>query len=253
MSSIETFAKRLRELRTGAHASRTEMAEKIGIPLSSLGNYERGEKTPGIDVLYKLCEFYDVTADFLLGLSDSPKAVTPWPPSLPIEASDGIQRMKLVIEKMISSTQHSTYGLSLLYSYTEILEALLEIDSLASQKLHELQLLNPEFRNFGAEAEIRFDNTPIVIALASGNEDAVKFAQRLTAALQEIEKGVVRIAGQIEHILLTDVLDSIRGNQRYTPMANPILNATDEQRELFRQGRADAENSKQSGAKMDKE
>ena len=47
-----------------------EVADAIGVSLSAYGNYEQGIREPSNAVLVKLCKYYKVTADYLLGLED---------------------------------------------------------------------------------------------------------------------------------------------------------------------------------------
>lgn len=65
------FKSRIKELR--GSRSQSEVAKGIGISRSALSYYESGERTPDINILYSLAKYYDVTADYLLGLSDTPK------------------------------------------------------------------------------------------------------------------------------------------------------------------------------------
>jgi len=71
MKSSNEFSLRLVMLRNDSGLTRAELSKKIGIPESTLGNYERGEKQPSVDTILKLCSFYDVSANFLLGFENS--------------------------------------------------------------------------------------------------------------------------------------------------------------------------------------
>ena len=46
------------------------IADNIGIPPSSLSEFQSDMKTPGIDTLYKIAKYFDVSADYLLGLTE---------------------------------------------------------------------------------------------------------------------------------------------------------------------------------------
>lgn len=65
------FKTRLKELR--GCRNQTQVAKEIGISRSALSYYESGERTPDINILYLIAQYYDVTADYLLGLSNIPK------------------------------------------------------------------------------------------------------------------------------------------------------------------------------------
>lgn len=61
---------KLKELRREMGVKQKEVADAIGVSLSAYGNYEQGIREPSNAVLVKLCKYYKVTADYLLGLED---------------------------------------------------------------------------------------------------------------------------------------------------------------------------------------
>ena len=71
-----TFSRRLRELRDWADISRRDAAKSVGISADSLGLYERGVNLPDADVVAGLAKLYNVSADYLLGLSDTPRQMS---------------------------------------------------------------------------------------------------------------------------------------------------------------------------------
>ena len=71
MSTNVTLAERLAEIRTKRKLTQTELAEKIGISRISLGNYESGKRHPDSQVIQLLCKKLNVSADYLLGITDT--------------------------------------------------------------------------------------------------------------------------------------------------------------------------------------
>lgn len=66
-----TFGERLTELRiSNGYPKRNELAEKLGIPSTTLRNYETGVREPGHTFLKQISEFFNVSVDYLLGLTD---------------------------------------------------------------------------------------------------------------------------------------------------------------------------------------
>ena len=59
----------LAELRADRGIKQWELAKKIHVSVSSISAFETGVRVPGIDILVKLSVYYDVTTDFLLGIS----------------------------------------------------------------------------------------------------------------------------------------------------------------------------------------
>ena len=65
------FKTRLRALR-GAK-SQTEVANALNVSRTSLSHYESGERVPDINVLYSIAKYYNVSSDYLLGITDVAK------------------------------------------------------------------------------------------------------------------------------------------------------------------------------------
>lgn len=62
--------KRLLELRKEKGLKQDEVAQAVGITRASLSYYEKGERSVDIEVLYKLSSYYNISIDYLFGLSD---------------------------------------------------------------------------------------------------------------------------------------------------------------------------------------
>ena len=69
-SRVPVFQKRFRELR--GDLPQAQFAEKIGLSRPTVGLYESGKRIPDIEVLTLIAEKCDVSADWLLGLSEYP-------------------------------------------------------------------------------------------------------------------------------------------------------------------------------------
>ena len=70
---MNILAKRLVELRTEKKVSRREVSVIIGIAERTYQRYENDERDPDASILKKLSDYYDVSADYLLGRTDTPK------------------------------------------------------------------------------------------------------------------------------------------------------------------------------------
>ena len=71
MSSNE-FKYRLRSLRQYAGLTQKEFAAKLGIAHGNVSKYELGETLPPMDILAKIAGVFEVSTDYLMGLSDIP-------------------------------------------------------------------------------------------------------------------------------------------------------------------------------------
>lgn len=66
-----SFGERLTQLRKeNGYSTRSEFAEKIGIPSTTLRNYETDVREPGHTFLKQISEFFNVSVDYLLCLTD---------------------------------------------------------------------------------------------------------------------------------------------------------------------------------------
>lgn len=65
-----SLAERLRLLRTHFGYSQAALAEKLSVSRMAYTQYESGHREPGLNALIILAEVYNVSIDFLLGISD---------------------------------------------------------------------------------------------------------------------------------------------------------------------------------------
>lgn len=64
------FSIRLRQLRLEKGTTQKQICDYLGLTRNALGNYEAGIREPSIDVIIRLCDYFDVSADYLIGRLD---------------------------------------------------------------------------------------------------------------------------------------------------------------------------------------
>lgn len=64
------FATRLRELMKCAKATQQDVAAAVGTTRQAISQYADGSVQPNIEKLYKIAEYFSVSADYLLGIAD---------------------------------------------------------------------------------------------------------------------------------------------------------------------------------------
>ena len=64
------FAKRFRSLRTEKGLSQRRAAADLEISQALLSHYENDIREPKLDFVIKACEYYEVSADYILGRSE---------------------------------------------------------------------------------------------------------------------------------------------------------------------------------------
>ena len=68
---MATYSERLVELRTEKGLSQKTAAIELGISQALLSHYEKGIREFNLDFLCRIADYYDVTADYILGRTDS--------------------------------------------------------------------------------------------------------------------------------------------------------------------------------------
>ena len=61
------FASRIKFLRQSKELSQVQLAEKLGVKKQSVSNWENNNIMPSVDMLVKIADFFQVSADYLLG------------------------------------------------------------------------------------------------------------------------------------------------------------------------------------------
>lgn len=63
------ISKNLKNLRDAHNISQVELANKLGITKQCVSNWENDNILPSIEMLIKLSKYFNVSTDYLLGLS----------------------------------------------------------------------------------------------------------------------------------------------------------------------------------------
>ena len=69
-----SFPEILSALRREKNISQRSAAAELGISQALLSHYENGAREPGLGFVCRACDYYGVSADYLLGRSDRPDA-----------------------------------------------------------------------------------------------------------------------------------------------------------------------------------
>lgn len=75
MFAKKIFAERLLEIRKATHTTQANIAAALGVSTAFISDMEHGRKTTSIEKLAQICVFYNVSADYFLGLTDEIKPV----------------------------------------------------------------------------------------------------------------------------------------------------------------------------------
>ena len=77
MSDTNLLGRRLFELRKKKGVSQTELGQFLGVSATQIGDIEHGHSATTLQRLIQLCTYFDVSSDYLLGLTDDMRPRTP--------------------------------------------------------------------------------------------------------------------------------------------------------------------------------
>jgi len=90
-SKKSRFAANLSKLRREKGLSQRQAASELGISQALLSHYETDSREPKFDFVIKVCDYYAVTSDFILGRTK--------------ERGDGASRLSAQVNDIISSIE----------------------------------------------------------------------------------------------------------------------------------------------------
>ena len=70
-----TIYQRLKDVREDHDLSQKEIAQILGIQQTHYSRYELGKQMMGVDKYIVLAKFYNVSVDYLLGITDQPRTL----------------------------------------------------------------------------------------------------------------------------------------------------------------------------------
>lgn len=66
------MAKRLRDLREDHDEKQSQIAKLLGVPVQRVSEWEQGQHEPRLDKLIVLADHWQVSLDYLAGITDNP-------------------------------------------------------------------------------------------------------------------------------------------------------------------------------------
>ncbi len=95
---------RLIELRKSYELNQHELGEALGLSRGQIQRYENGESSPKDDALIAMAEYFNTSADYLLGLSNVPHPGAEPEPDLPppqAELLDMVRQQPEPVQRLI--------------------------------------------------------------------------------------------------------------------------------------------------------
>jgi len=69
---MNTLGSRLKSLRGKKKITQRELAQVLKVPRDTVANWEINRGTPNIETISEIADYFDVSADYLLGRTDNP-------------------------------------------------------------------------------------------------------------------------------------------------------------------------------------
>ncbi len=63
---------RIRDLREDADLTQEQLVHRLGMHKTTYTNYEQGKREPPFEFVIRLAKFYDVSLDYIAGLTNKP-------------------------------------------------------------------------------------------------------------------------------------------------------------------------------------
>ena len=64
------FSERIKLLRKARKLNQVQLGQHLGVKKQTISNWENDNILPSIDMLIKICNFFNVSTDYILGLDD---------------------------------------------------------------------------------------------------------------------------------------------------------------------------------------
>lgn len=96
------FSENLKYLRNSAQCTQKKLAEYLGLSANTVCEWEKNRSEPSIHTIRKLAEFFDVSADYLLGLEDDFGARTATAPAVMGDTNNTQERELLELFRTLS-------------------------------------------------------------------------------------------------------------------------------------------------------
>lgn len=97
---------RVKTLRNKHHMTQKELSAKLGLTPKMVSFYESSQRMPPIDIILKLVSIFDVSSDYLLGLSNTELSEKNIPMSFS-EMPDGAQILLETYKELFPQNQRS--------------------------------------------------------------------------------------------------------------------------------------------------
>ena len=97
----ELFSERLRELRAKLNLTQKDFASRVNITPATLSSYESGQKKPTIQTAAQIATEYNISLDWLCGISNEKEGKTEKPTLVPLLKNLSFLFSELTLDEML--------------------------------------------------------------------------------------------------------------------------------------------------------
>lgn len=143
VGSMDMFANRLRKLRNEEILTQRELAELMNLSGATIAMYETGKRSPDRETIIRLAKMFQVSVDYLLGVtdirncSDTPKSYL---------SGEVVEEMNELIHDLMKIRKATTAELFLTCDCGEGQELTAQEEMKFTDKLHEVQRLDGKIK-----------------------------------------------------------------------------------------------------------
>lgn len=203
---MTAFSIRLKELRREAMVSQQELSVAIGISKSSINMYERGEREPGLEMVKKFAEYFDVNTDYILGKSDDKRSVR-----------DGIKYSRMVIDML--ENYRKAHGLT-----RAQMETYLDWEGMY-EKIESRRIIMSEDWLCNIENMLKVLDNPMSYVFEATRVDGVRpVARKRLPMLGNVACGEPIFADE-QHDTYVDAVDGVEADFCLTAKGDSMINA----------------------------
>lgn len=161
-NELQLFADRLKSLRSELNITQKDFADKVGITAAALSSYENNLKNPSIAVAKRISEAFNVSIDWLCGLSDKKTY------NDEIETYSDVIRLFLKLEKKLKIYVSPVLYIdlnarslpSISFNNSKIQEFLIEWEKM--KDLHDSSTIDDDVYNLWIEKTLgKYDSFPV--------------------------------------------------------------------------------------------
>ena len=99
---ISAFSRALSSLRRERGLSQRQAASELGISQALLSHYENGLREPRLEFVVQVCDYYGVTADYILGRSEKQSSSQELK-----ELAQGLRELSRMADQLVESSSET--------------------------------------------------------------------------------------------------------------------------------------------------